>query len=137
MLFINLIQKMTKSIKITSLNSFSRTTFTFSERKANTLLKGILYRVKCCTQKWNIYRVKYLLKLINDNYSIHFNIRWIEVLGSATRLANEFTNNIHGIGVTPVQGRSFWFLRCHRSIFAISANLIESWCNSNIGNYIN
>ena len=52
-------------------------------------------------------KVKYLFQLINDNYSIHLNIRWIEVLGSATRLANEFTNNIHGIGATPVQGRSF------------------------------
>ena len=50
---------------------------------------------------------KYLDKLVDDTYSIHFNLRWIEVLGSATRLANEFTNNIHGIGATPVQGRSF------------------------------
>merc|ERR1719211_495813 len=56
----------------------------------------------------------YVFKLVFKNHVYYFRAesqytfeRWIEVLGTATRLSNEFTNNIHGIGATPVQGRSF------------------------------
>ena len=77
--------------------------FTFLEPKASTRSKGQIY-----------------IKLLNDTITqnllfgiCNFNLlpircilsfRWIEVLGSATRIANEFTN-VHGNGTTANQGR--------------------------------
>ena len=72
---------------------FFRAESQYTFERYDEYFHGLCRKVKYCQIDFNSKNMKHLLAF-----------RWIEVLGSATKLSNEFTNT-HGNGAIPIQGR--------------------------------